>query len=162
MAVPPGNVTTDFSAWVSPHLLVMSRVAARLAPAADRDDVLQEALTIAWRRQETFDSARGTPAAWLCTIVANAARRRKRPRTESLTAEMPEKASKQADSGLEMDVARALSRLSARQLQAVDLHYYAGLSVTETAAVMGCSAGTVKSTLYDAPARLRQMLGELL
>jgi DNA-directed RNA polymerase specialized sigma24 family protein len=34
-----------------------------------------------------------------------------------------------------------------------------GLSVAETAAVMGCAEGTVKSTLADARARLRTLLG---
>ena len=59
-----------------------------------------------------------------------------------------------------MDVAAALARLSTRQREAVDLHYYAGLSVADTATVMGCSAGTVKSTLSDARARLRILLGD--
>jgi RNA polymerase sigma-70 factor (ECF subfamily) len=33
-----------------------------------------------------------------------------------------------------------------------------GLSVADTAAVMGCAEGTVKSTLADARAKLRAML----
>ncbi|HRA75842.1 MAG TPA: sigma factor-like helix-turn-helix DNA-binding protein, partial [Propionicimonas sp.] len=55
---------------------------------------------------------------------------------------------------------RALRRLSARQRLAVDLHYYLGLDVAGTAAVMRCSPGTVKSTLSDARGRLRRLLGE--
>ena len=37
------RVDGDFSAWVSPHLPLMGRVAARLVPAADRDDVVHGA-----------------------------------------------------------------------------------------------------------------------
>ena len=40
------------------------------------------------------------------------------------------------------------------------LHYFVGLTVDETAAVMDCSTGTVKSTLFDARTRLRALLGD--
>jgi RNA polymerase sigma-70 factor (ECF subfamily) len=58
----------------------------------------------------------------------------------------------------ELDLAHAVSRLSGRQRLAVDCFYFVGLGVTETAAVMGCSEGTVKSTLSDARRRLRNLL----
>jgi RNA polymerase sigma-70 factor (ECF subfamily) len=57
-----------------------------------------------------------------------------------------------------VDVDHALTTLSARQRLAVDCYYFADLSITDTAAVMGCSEGTVKSTLSDARARLRSLL----
>ena len=65
-----------------------------------------------------------------------------------------------ATSDVDVALEQAVSRLSRRQREAVGLHYYAGLSVAETAAVMRCSAGTVKSTLSDARARLRDLLQE--
>lgn len=49
-------------------------------------------------------------------------------------------------------------RLTPRQRLAVDCFYFVGLSVTETAAVMRCSEGTVKSTLSDARNRIRTIL----
>jgi RNA polymerase sigma-70 factor (ECF subfamily) len=163
VVLAPRDSPSEFRAWVTPHLVVMARVAARLAPDADRDDVLQDALTVAWRRQSTFDPAKGTAAAWLCTVVANVARhagRRRREAPMTLVPEPPDVPASEADSDLAMDVAAAMARLSVRQREAVDLHYYAGLSVAETASVMGVSAGTVKSTLFDARARLRELLGE--
>ena len=75
----------DFAEWARPSLLAMSRLAKRLAPDAEPDDVVQDAL---------------------------------------------------------------------------HLHYYVGLTVDETAVVMDCSAGTVKSTLFDARRRLRTLLGD--
>jgi DNA-directed RNA polymerase specialized sigma24 family protein len=60
--------------------------------------------------------------------------------------------------GCDPDLDRAVASLPPRQRLAVDCFYYAGLSVAETAVVMGCSEGTVKSTLFDARARLRPLL----
>jgi RNA polymerase sigma factor (sigma-70 family) len=60
----------------------------------------------------------------------------------------------------DLDVERAVGKLSGRQRLAIELYYYLGLAVSETAAVMACSQGTVKSTLADARARLRAELGQ--
>ena len=53
------------------------------------------------------------------------------------------------------DLWTALGRLPRRQQAAVVLRYYEGLSEAETADVLGCSVGTVKSTTHRALARLR-------
>ena len=146
----------DFAGWVAPHLPVMCRVAARLAPQADRDDVVQEALARAWRRRSTYDASRGTPAAWLCAIVAGeASRTRLRTRPTTQLVDRPVE-----DTRRDLDLEQAVARLPRRQRQAVDLHYFAGLTVAEAAVVMGCAEGTVKSTLSDARARLRTALGD--
>jgi RNA polymerase sigma-70 factor (ECF subfamily) len=57
-----------------------------------------------------------------------------------------------------LDVEFAVAKLPARQRLAVDCFYFVGLSVAETAVVMGCAEGTVKSTLSDARARLQRIL----
>jgi RNA polymerase sigma factor (sigma-70 family) len=59
-----------------------------------------------------------------------------------------------------LDLERAISHLPKRQRLAVDLYYFVGLDIAETAAAMGCAPGTVKSTLADARGRLRQELEE--
>jgi DNA-directed RNA polymerase specialized sigma24 family protein len=146
----------DFGGWVAPHLAVMANLAARLAGAADRDDVVQEALTRAWRRWSTYDPARGTPRVWLLAIVADQAgrtRRRRRPSVDVVAGVV-------APVERDVDLERALARLTRRQRLAVDLHYFVGLDMAETAQVMGCAVGTVKSTLSDARERLRRLLEE--
>jgi RNA polymerase sigma-70 factor (ECF subfamily) len=145
----------EFADWVRPHLTAMSRLAARFAPDADRDDVVQEALVRAWSKRRQYDQERGALSSWLLAITADQAgkARRRAVRPLALVRDRP---SKDADARLDID--RALVHLSARQRQAVDCLYFVGLSVAETAAVMGCAEGTVKSTLADARARLRKLL----
>ena len=53
------------------------------------------------------------------------------------------------------DVWTALGRLPRRQRAAVVLRYYEGLTEHETAEVLGCSVGTVKSQTHRALAKLR-------
>ncbi len=144
-----------FADWVRPHLPAMSRLAARLAPGADRDDVVQEALVRAWTKRAQWDPDRGSAAGWLLAITADRARRARRrsaaPQGHLVAVPPP-------DDHHRLDLDRALDRLTARQRLAIDCFYYAGLSVAETAQVMRCAEGTVKSTLADARARLRPLL----
>jgi RNA polymerase sigma factor (sigma-70 family) len=144
-----------FAEWVGPHLPALARLAARLAPEGERDDVLQEALTRAWSKRSTFDPARGTPLTWLLAITADQARRARR-RRRPLALFDASQASRSIDDRL--DIEAAVARLPGRQRLAVDCFYFVGLSVAETAAVMRCAEGTVKSTLSDARVRLQKIL----
>ena len=164
-AAPEGSAPDDpagFADWVRPHLRTLAHLVARLAPAADRDDVVQEVLARAWAKRRLFDPGRGTASAWLLAIAsdqAGKARRRVRP-TEPLAEEALGHAARgpaEAATG-RVDVERALVRLSRRQRLAVECVYFVGLTITEAAAVMCCSEGTVKSTLSDARAKLRTSL----
>jgi RNA polymerase sigma-70 factor (ECF subfamily) len=153
----------EFAEWTRPSLLPMTRLARRLAPHADPDDIVQDALARAWVKRAQFDPERGTPTTWLLAIVADQARSSRRGRVRRLrvvddTAELPDPPSR--DDGVDVDLERAITRLAERQQIAVHLHYFVGLTVDETAAVMNCSAGTVKSTLFDARTRLRALLGD--
>ena len=152
---PPVN-EEEFTEWVKPHVAALSRLASRIAPRADRDDVVQSALVRAWAQRDLFDPQRGSARSWLLTITSNEARnflRRQRPSIELTDASAPT-----TDTDAQLDLARALPALTARQRLAVDCYYFADLSVAETAAVMNCSEGTVKSTLSDARLRLRAFL----
>jgi RNA polymerase sigma factor (sigma-70 family) len=153
----------EFGDWARPSLLAMTRLARRLAPQADADDVVQDALARAWRKRAQFDPERGSATTWLLAITADQARAARRTHDRRLrivddAADVPDVAS--ADRLADLDLERAITTLGERQQLAVHLHYYLGLSVDETAAVMDCAAGTVKSTLFDARARLRAVLGD--
>jgi RNA polymerase sigma-70 factor (ECF subfamily) len=135
----------------------MRRVAWRLSRGGDAEDVLQNAVLAAWRHRTRFDESRGSAAAWLTTITMNEARKSWRPlrRTDSI----PDPGSANA-SEVSVDLRRAVRTLPKRQALAVELHYYVGLPVRETALAMGCAEGTVKSTLAAARAALQRLLGE--
>lgn len=57
-----------------------------------------------------------------------------------------------------LDLAAALARLPRRQRTVVVLRFYEDLSEAETAALMGCSVGTVKSQASAALAKLRHLV----
>lgn len=147
-----------FAEWVSPHLGVMANLAARLTSDAERDDVVQEALLRTWKKRFQYDSTRGSLRTWLLAITADQARRsRRRVRPTSVLADltMP---SLPLDERLDLE--SAVSRLPPRMRLAVECFYFVDLSITETAAVMRCSPGTVKSTLADARHHLKELLDE--
>jgi RNA polymerase sigma factor (sigma-70 family) len=156
----------EFAEWTRPALLAMTRLARRLAPNADPDDVVQESLTRAWLKRGQFDESRGTPTTWLLAIVADQARAARRTRVRRLrvvddSADVPDAPAPAPDSAsADLDLERAIAGLAERQQLAVHLHYFVGLNVDETAAVMACAPGTVKSTLFDARSRLRALLGD--
>jgi RNA polymerase sigma factor (sigma-70 family) len=150
------NAPAAFADWVRPQVDRMARLAARLAPEADRDDIVQDALIRAWQKRHQFDPARGTPGTWLLAITADRARRARQRRRPTIV--LGELAGRVRSADDRVDVEFAIRRLPARQRLAVDCFYFAGLSVAETSVVMGCSEGTVKSTLFDARLRLRPML----
>jgi RNA polymerase sigma-70 factor (ECF subfamily) len=144
-----------FEIAVGPHLAAMERLAMRLAPGQQADDVVQNALLRAWRRRSSYDPDRGTLANWLFAITANEAKRLTR-RLEVGRFLRPFAQVMPIDALL--DVEAAIKTLPPRQRLAIDCHYFAGLTVDETAAVMGCAPGTVKSTLSDARRQLKQRL----
>lgn len=160
---PEAAAAASFAAWVGPSLVAMSRLARRLAPDADPDDVVQESLARAWQKRDLFDESRGTATTWLLAITADQARASRRSRVRRLrlideSADVPEVPARESQHDLDLE--RAITELPERQQLAVHLHYFVGLSVEETAAVMGCADGTVKSTLFDARSGLRRALGD--
>jgi RNA polymerase sigma-70 factor (ECF subfamily) len=160
-----------FSRWVQPHWHAMARLAARYS--RDADDILQDALAVAWRKRSQFDPTRGSARTWLLTITADQRSKawRRTVRTLSRPWADPQSGRPATDSApdvpfgvpspeLRLDLRRAIGRLPAKQALAIDLHYYLGLGIAEVAAVMRCPEGTVKSHLSRARDRLRTQLGD--
>ncbi|MEV5714986.1 SigE family RNA polymerase sigma factor [Amycolatopsis mediterranei] len=122
------------------------------------DDVVQDTLVKAyqhWRRVRQADS----PEAYVRRILLNEVRGRWRRRERSVP--VAEFAGEPAVADPADDVIRrdglrqALLTLPLRQRATVVLRYLEGLSERETAAVLGCSTGTVKSQSSRALAGLK-------
>lgn len=154
--VVPTESSDDFDTWVAPFLPKMGLIASRFAPPSERDDVLQDALMRAWLYRDAFDPARGSTGGWLYAITANVARTRSRKARLLSLRRAP--APSTADLDSYMDLEYAIQRLPNRQRMAIQYFYAVGLTVSETAEVMNCSEGTIKSTLHDARLALKAKL----
>ena len=151
---------------VERHQDIAVRIAALMCGAADAPDVTQEAFVKAWRALPRFRP--GAPfRPWLLAIVANEARNARRsagrraalatratdtPGTTATTEELVLTAEDRDR------LVRALEQLAPIDRDVISCRYLADLSERETAAVLGCRPGTVKSRLSRALERLRAQL----
>jgi RNA polymerase sigma-70 factor (sigma-E family) len=151
---------TDFSDFMHGRWSQLVRLGYGLT--GDRqlaEDLAQTAFARAyasWGRVQRADN----PDAYLRRIVvnANSSRFRKVRVGEVLTATVPElmAAADGADQRGDRDaLVTALMELPYGQRAAVVLRYWLDLSETETAAILGCSVGNVKSQASRALAKLR-------
>jgi RNA polymerase sigma-70 factor (ECF subfamily) len=137
--------------------------------AADAEEVVQDAFVKAYRARGRFRS--GAPfRPWLLAIVANEARNRRRAtgRRAQLSLQLAEErpsggAAPSPEVALlareeRAELLAAVDRLGEEQQAVVACRYFLGLSEAETAAVLGCRPGTVKSRLSRALARLEEEL----
>ncbi len=113
-----------------------------------------------WRKVKTMEY----PEAWTHRVAINfansffrrrAAEGRARRRLESLRVE----SSYEPDAPTALAIRHAVSCLPRRQREALVLHYYADLSFSEAASVMGAPVSTVKSLARRGIARLRDETG---
>jgi RNA polymerase sigma-70 factor (sigma-E family) len=131
------------------------------------EDLLQSSLAKTAMRWPAVISG-GDPEAYIRRVlyhefVSGWRRRRRRP-AEALTGAPPERAhpADETDRALQrMTLERALTRLTKAQRAVVVLRFYEDRSEAQTADLLGCSVGTVKSQTHRALARLRELAPEL-
>jgi RNA polymerase sigma-70 factor (sigma-E family) len=163
-AGPPVTVRTAnsmseeaFNAFVAARSTALLRTAFLLT--RDRglaEDLLQTALAKAWFAWGRID---GQPEAYVRRIVVNtyATWWRRKWHCEEATGELPESREPHASSHVEdrADLWDALGRLPRRQRAVVVLRFYEDLTEAQTADLLQCSVGTVKSQTSKALAKLR-------
>ncbi|WP_320774466.1 SigE family RNA polymerase sigma factor [Streptomyces sp. CRN 30] len=151
-----------FEEYVRTRQDALLRSARRLVPdPIDAQDLLQTALARTYGRWDGISDKRLADA-YLRRVMINTrtewwrARKLEEVPTEQLPdATVDDVTEQHADRELLLDVLRVLAP---QQRSVVVLRHWEQMSTQETAAALGMSAGTVKSTLHRALARLREEL----
>jgi RNA polymerase sigma-70 factor (sigma-E family) len=130
----------------------------------DAEDLVQQALL---RTAGRWSAARRSPAGYSRTVLLNLVRDRWRTRqrrgAETLSPDLTALPSPSDAAAAVLDrqlLLRACRRLPLQQRAVLVLRFWEDRSVEETAAVLGCTAGTVKSHTHRALARLREALAD--
>jgi len=132
--------------------------------AGDRglaDDLVQEALIktyVAWRRLHNPHAAEAYTRKVITTTAIDWWRRKsyhERPHDD-----LPEGIAGTEDAGTRLWLWHELLQLPPRQRAALVLRYYEDLTEAQTAEVLGCALGTVKSQVSLALRKLRDRLGD--
>ena len=161
--------------------LLVRRVRPQVVRVAERvvrdpsiaEEVAQEVLTEVWRKADHFDPTKGNVSAWVSTLT----RRRSvdRVRSEQASRNRDDRIARRSqerdvdvvadevETRLEhWQVRNALSTLSDRQREAIELAYFGGHTYRDVAQVLGIPEGTAKSRLRDGLLRLREALDTLV
>ncbi|MFR9774509.1 SigE family RNA polymerase sigma factor [Micromonospora sp. MS34] len=149
----------EFTAFVTERGPALLRVAYALAGNQHAaEDLLQNALAKAYAR---WPRIRGDAEPYVKRILYHdqvSGWRRRGRRAEVPVAELPERAAVGPDTDLGLLLREALRALPPRQRAVLTLRYLEDLSVEQTAALLGCRAGTVASQSAKALTRLRQLV----
>ena len=152
----------------SPQLLTLAvRILRRREMA---EEVLQEAFISIWRHADDFRPEKGSPMAWMATIVRNRALDRRRRARPEVALDEDASASQWADPAPD-PLAQALISDEARRLghcldeledgprRAITLAYYDGYTHEELVARLDAPLGTIKSWIRRGLLRLKGCLG---
>lgn len=141
-----------------------------LVDHAQSEEVTQEVFLEIWQTAPRFDSGRGAAMSWMMTMAhrravdriraSQAGRDRdQRIGRRDITVDYDDVAETVEITIEHERVARAMTRLTELQREAVSLAYYSGLSHSELARYLDVPIGTVKTRLRDGMIRLRDELG---
>jgi RNA polymerase sigma-70 factor (sigma-E family) len=155
----------DFDEFVAGNLEQLLKTAYLITwDAGEAEDVVQECLfqvARRWPRVREMAQPRAYARRILVNLAVDDARSRSRRRGE--LDEAPAELGGEARDllvGLETraELLDALARLTLRQRAVLVLRYFNDLTEAQTAEVLGCSPGTVKSNASRGLARLREVL----
>ena len=153
-----------FDAYVGP---IHRFIASRVNRPSDAEDLTQLVFVKALEALPRYE-ARGIPfGGWLFRLARNAIIDQVRTRRDHLSlvaavTRATEDAGPEAMAFLreELDrVAKAMTELTDDQREVIELRFFAGLTVSETAEVMGRQDGTIRGLQFRALAALRRSLG---
>ena len=148
--------------------LAFSLILRIVRDRTDASEVLQDVFWEAWEAASAYDTARGTPEAWLIMRAraraidrVRALRRRHEmfatPLNEAVVPEVEAGPDPVESAELRGAVQWALGQLSETQREAIELAYYAGLTQSEIAARTRQPLGTIKTRIRLGLERLREV-----
>lgn len=146
---------------------IFAYAAGLLRDRSAAEDVTAQAFERAFRKRGRFDARKGTRRAWLFGIARNAAldELRRRSRIAELAGEPADERAPAPDESADVALRRtalrqAMSALDARERELVALKFFAGLSNSEIAAVIGTSETNAGTKLHRTMAKLRRACDE--
>lgn len=164
MRTPPAVAVPPFEECVRDRYAAWLRAA--YAISGDRhaaEDLLQVTLVRVGRRWDAIRDPLAIDAYVRRSLVREHASTMRRPATRQETAlgwvPEPRRGSDEPGPLTRAELWDLVLELPPRQRAAVALRYYEQLSEAETAAVLGCSVGTVKSSTSRGLATLRRRVG---
>jgi RNA polymerase sigma-70 factor (ECF subfamily) len=161
----------EFAAIFDRHFDAIHRYLARRVGSVLADDLASETFTIAFDIRGRYDLSRPDARPWLFGIATNLVRHHRRGEVRRLNAYARLDRSSETGADLDgiadrldaarlgKDLADALSRIPARDRDALLLFAWADLRYEEIAVALGIPVGTVRSRLHRARQRLRELLG---
>lgn len=154
----PERTRAGFEAFVAARTADLLRTARLLTQdPALAEDLVQTTLGKCWAVWSRIDA--DDPGGYVHRVLVNTytAWWQRRWTGEQPTDELPDAAvrSEQAHADDRTDLRNALRNLPRRQRAVIVLRFYLDLSIEDTAGLMDCSTGTVKSQTSKAMAKLR-------
>ncbi len=160
-----GRDRAAFAAFVAARSGALHRAAYLLVGDAGlAQDLVQEALTktyVAWPRLRRPEAAEAYTRKAITTTAITWFRKRSW-NAERVAEQLPEGSTEGPADVLAArhDLVAALAQLPPRQRAVIVLRYYEDLTERQTAEVLGCAVGTVKSQASTALRRLRELMGD--
>ncbi|MEM1346108.1 MAG: sigma-70 family RNA polymerase sigma factor [Pseudomonadota bacterium] len=129
------------------------------------EEVAGDTLMAVWKSAESF-RGEAKPSTWILGIAYRMALRAcRKAKRDALHDEIDDDLPAERTGSEEVEtlfqrkaIAAAMERLSPEQRATVELTYFYGYRLTEIAEITGCPVGTVKTRMFHARARLRELL----
>lgn len=168
-----GNLSAFGQVYEAYYLRVYRYAAARVGQGAEAEDITQEVFLKALNSLNKFTFTGPPFAAWLFRIAHNLVIDRARhykaaaaatsgppaPLDDALSVAGGHNVEQEALVSLDMEALReALAKVTQLQRRVIELRFLAGLSLAETAAVMGRNENAIKALQHSALGSLRRLL----
>jgi len=158
--------TKDRKAFEALYNLYYRRLFGYLLKLTRRaEEVLNDVMLAIWKGAASFDG-RSRPSTWIFGIAYHKGLKAlaRRPAEVDGDSEGPEPVDRDEPESLAARrelagvLGRALGSLSPEQRAVVELTYYYGLAYPEIAEIVGCPVNTVKTRMFHARRRLKELL----